>query len=44
LQRFASKRMKADTTEVASSHVPMLSHPDVVLNVIRKAASSVAAS
>jgi pimeloyl-ACP methyl ester carboxylesterase len=44
LQRFVSKRMKADTTEVASSHVPMLSHPDVVLNVIRKAASSVAAS
>jgi pimeloyl-ACP methyl ester carboxylesterase len=44
LQRFASKRMKADTTEVTSSHVPMLSHPDVVLDVIRKAASAVAAS
>jgi pimeloyl-ACP methyl ester carboxylesterase len=41
LQRFVSKRMKATTTEVTSSHVPMLSHPDVVLNVIRKAASAV---
>jgi pimeloyl-ACP methyl ester carboxylesterase len=44
LQRFVSKRMKADTTELPSSHVPMLSHPDAVLNVIRKAASAVAAS
>jgi len=43
LQRFASKRMKAATTEVTSSHVPMLSKPDVVLNVIRKAASAVSA-
>ena len=41
LQRFVSKRMKATTTEVASSHVPMLSKPDVVLDVIRKAASAV---
>jgi pimeloyl-ACP methyl ester carboxylesterase len=37
LQRSASKRMKAATTEVASSHVPMLSKPDVVLGVIRQA-------
>jgi pimeloyl-ACP methyl ester carboxylesterase len=44
MQRFVSKRMKADTTEVASSHVPMLSHPDVVLDVIRKAAKAVATS
>src|SRR5262249_9586371 len=44
LQRFASKRMNAETTELASSHVPMLSHPDAVLEVIRKAASSVAVS
>jgi hypothetical protein len=29
------------TTEVASSHVPMLSHPDVVMNVIRAAAKAV---
>lgn len=41
LQRFVSKRMKAATTEVTSSHVPMLSHPDVVLDMIRKAASAV---
>jgi pimeloyl-ACP methyl ester carboxylesterase len=41
LQRFAAKRMKAMTTEVASSHVPMLSRPDVVLDVIRKAAHAV---
>jgi pimeloyl-ACP methyl ester carboxylesterase len=42
LQRFAANRMKATTTEVASSHVPMLSKPDVVLDVIRKAATAVA--
>jgi pimeloyl-ACP methyl ester carboxylesterase len=41
LQRFAAKRMKAATTEVTSSHVLMLSKPDVVLDVIRKAASAV---
>jgi pimeloyl-ACP methyl ester carboxylesterase len=44
LQRFVSKRMKAATTEVTASHVPMLSKPDVVLDVIRKAASAVSAS
>jgi pimeloyl-ACP methyl ester carboxylesterase len=44
LQRFVSQRMKAATTEVTSSHVPMLSHPDVVLDVIRKAASAATAS
>ena len=27
LERFAAKRMGAKVTEVASSHVPMLSHP-----------------
>ena len=41
LQRFAANRMKANMIEVASSHVPMLSKPDVVLDVIRKAASAV---
>lgn len=41
LQRAASQRMKAATTEVTSSHVPMLSKPDVVLDVIRKAASAI---
>jgi pimeloyl-ACP methyl ester carboxylesterase len=35
LQRFAAKRMKAATTEVTSSHVPMLSKPDAALDVIR---------
>jgi len=41
LQRFLAKRMGATTTEVASSHVPMLSHPDLVINVIRAAAVAV---
>jgi len=41
LERFVSKRMDAKVTEVASSHVPMLSHPDVVINVIRAAAKAV---
>jgi pimeloyl-ACP methyl ester carboxylesterase len=41
LERAAAKRMGATTTEIASSHVPMLSHPDVVLDVIRKAAAAV---
>jgi hypothetical protein len=41
MERFVAKRMGATTTEVASSHVPMLSHPDVVINVIRAAASAV---
>lgn len=41
LQRWVSKRMGATVTEVASSHVPMLSQPDVVIDVIRKAAASV---
>ena len=41
LQRSAAKRMKAATTEVASSHVPMLSKPNVVLDVIRNAAAAV---
>jgi pimeloyl-ACP methyl ester carboxylesterase len=41
LQRFLAKRMGATTTEVASSHVPMLSHPDLVIDVIRSAAKAV---
>jgi pimeloyl-ACP methyl ester carboxylesterase len=41
LQRWVSKRMGAKVTEVASSHVPMLSQPDIVLGVIRKAAAAV---
>ena len=41
LQRFVAKRMDATTVEADSSHVPMLSKPAVVLDVIRKAARSV---
>ena len=37
LERFVAKRMGATTTEVASSHVPMLSHPELVIDVIRQA-------
>ena len=33
--------MKATTFETESSHVPMLSQPDFVLDVIRKAAKAV---
>jgi hypothetical protein len=33
--------MGATVTEVASSHVPMLSLPNVVIDVIRKAAAAV---
>jgi len=40
LQRWVSKRMGANITEVASSHVPMLSQPNVVIDVIRKAAAA----
>jgi pimeloyl-ACP methyl ester carboxylesterase len=41
LQRFVAKRMGAATTEVESSHVPMLSNPKLMLDVIRKAAQAV---
>jgi pimeloyl-ACP methyl ester carboxylesterase len=41
LERFAAKRMGATTTEVVGSHVPMLSNPGLVLDVIRKAADAV---
>ena len=43
LERFFAKRMAATTYEVESSHVPMLSQPNVVLDVIRAAAKSVKA-
>src|SRR6266850_1607154 len=43
LERFLAKRMGATTHEVASSHVPMLSHPDLVINVIRAAANAIQA-
>ena len=35
LERFSAERMGATTYEVESSHVPMLSHPDIVLDAIR---------
>jgi pimeloyl-ACP methyl ester carboxylesterase len=41
LERAAAKRMGAKIHEVASSHVPMLSKPKFVLDVIRDAAKSV---
>jgi pimeloyl-ACP methyl ester carboxylesterase len=41
LQRFLAKRMGATTTEIDSSHVPMLSKASVVLDVIRKAADAI---
>jgi pimeloyl-ACP methyl ester carboxylesterase len=41
LERFCAKRMGATTFEVASSHVPMLSQPSFVLDVIRTAAKAV---
>ena len=41
LERFAAKRMGATVYEIESSHVPMLSHPDVVIRAIRAAADAV---
>ncbi len=41
LERFLAKRMKATTVEVSTSHVPMLSQPDLVIDVIRKAVAAV---
>ncbi len=42
LERFLANRMNAKTTELASSHVPMLSQPQRVYEVIREAAEAVA--
>ena len=44
LERFVAERMGATLYNVDSSHVPMLSHPDVVLDVIRTAAAAVQGS
>ncbi len=41
LQRFLAKRVGATTHAVDSSHVPMLSHPDSVIDVVRAAAKAV---
>jgi len=41
LERFVADRMGATTHDVNSSHVPMLSEPDLVVDVIREAAKAV---
>lgn len=40
-ERFMAKRMGSTTVEVSSSHVPMISHPEVVVDLIKKAAAVV---
>ena len=40
LERFFAKRMRATTYELDSSHVPMLSQPERVIDVIRTAANA----
>lgn len=40
LQRFVAKRMNAKVTELQSSHVPMLSQPQRVYEVIKEAAQA----
>jgi pimeloyl-ACP methyl ester carboxylesterase len=42
LERFYAKRMNAKTSEVKSSHVAFISHPDVVAKVIEQAAAAAA--
>jgi pimeloyl-ACP methyl ester carboxylesterase len=41
LERFVAKRMGATTYELDSSHVPMLSQPSFVLDVIRNAVNAI---
>ena len=41
LERFLAKRMKARVTELPTSHVPMVSQPQRVYEVIRQAADDV---
>lgn len=41
LERFVAKRMNAKVTELQSSHVPMLSQPQRVYEVIKEAAQAV---
>lgn len=42
LERFMAKRMNAETIEVKSSHVSMISHPDEIAALILKAAGQTA--
>jgi pimeloyl-ACP methyl ester carboxylesterase len=44
LERFLANRMGATTYEADSSHVPMLSNPSLVIDVIRTAANAVQGS
>jgi pimeloyl-ACP methyl ester carboxylesterase len=39
-ERMFAKRMGAETVEVASSHVPMVSHPEAVVGLIEAAAGT----
>jgi len=41
LQRFLATRMNARITEADTSHVPMLSKPDLVIDVVLEAAAEV---
>ena len=41
-ERFVAKRMGATTVEVNSSHVPMISHPDAVVDIIKQASQALA--
>jgi pimeloyl-ACP methyl ester carboxylesterase len=41
LERAMAKRMGATTYELDSSHVPMLSQPERVIDVIRTAANAI---
>ena len=43
-ERFLAKRMRATTRAIDSSHIPMLSHPGSVIDVIREAAKAVQGS
>ena len=41
MERFLAQRMGATTTELKSSHVPFISQPEAVVQVIKKAAKAV---
>lgn len=40
LHRFVAKRMGATAVELRSSHIPMLSQPNAVMDVIRNVAKA----
>ena len=41
VQRWGFEAHASDCVEVKSSHVPMLSKPDVVIEIIRKATKAI---